>query len=421
MTDEQGEGPTNDDAKAFVQKQRKRVPVETSQGTFFARHITIGDIKFFSEYFDEKNKDSADLRALGERLLKLLVCTNHEADKVPALTDEVYNKLSAEDIKVLTEGVSKACNVALLSDGDPLKALGAAVFDQLAEQGKRMAQAAAKIKETLNSSFGSMSATLKAALGENLTGLSAIREALKMSSAVEAMREVQEKRDLLFSCAVKDPAGTFAASETLRKFQEDRDRFASSKPIDLLSEIDKGPPFVSPIASERLLRSPTLPRMEETPMGRAAIAAEESADQLQEVSGLVGQMVEQLGKLHTLFLTEVIPQWVRNLEDGAKATNTSIGLAKKAIYLSIGVTVLMTCWQLWVAREYKLENDKQQATSEALFRKQLEVSQELNTQLTADSKRLQEELSKLSQAVADLQQPLPASGAPRPKADKSLR
>lgn len=414
MTDEQGEGRTSVDAKTFVLKQRERVPVETSQGTFFARHITIGDIKSFSEYFDEKkDKDSTDLRAFGERVLKLLVCADQEADKAPALTDEVYKKLSAEDIKALTEGVSKACNVALLSDGDPLKALGSAVFDQLAEQGKRMAEAAAKIKETLNSSFGSMSPTLKAALGENLSGLSAIREALKISPAVEALRKAQDKRDLLFSSALKQPVGAFAASETLRKLQEDKDRFASSKPNDLLSN--------NPFAPEHLLRPPTLPRVEETPMGRAAIAAEESAAQLQEVSGLVGQMVEQLGKLHTLFLTEVIPQWVRNLEDGAKATNTSIGLAKKAIYWSIGVTVLMTCWQLWVAREYKIENDKQQATSEALFRKQLEVSQELNTQLAADSKRLQEELSKLSRAVADLQQPTPASSAPRPKADKSLR
>lgn len=286
LTDEQNEGQTGQNARVFVLKQR--VPVETSQGTFFARHMTIRDIKLFSEYFDEKSdKGSIDLRALGERLLKLLVCANNETDKEPVLTEDVYKKLSPADIKLLTEGVSEACNVVLLSDGDSLTALGSAVFDQLVEQGKRMAETAAKIKETMNSSFGSMPASLKATLGENLTGLATISEALKMSPAVEAMQKAQEERDRLFGSVVKELVGNSAASEALRNFREDKDCVVNSMKKGFPSDFHKGNSSVGPSAPEPFLRLPS-PKMEEGPIGRAAIAAEESAAQLQEVSGLAG-------------------------------------------------------------------------------------------------------------------------------------
>jgi hypothetical protein len=67
----------------------------------------------------------------------------------------------------------------------------------------------------------------------------------------------------------------------------------------------------------------------------------------------------------------------------------------------------MTCWQLWIAREYKLDNDRQQLTSEALLRNQLQISQDLNAQLSGDFQRLQKEVIKLNQTMANIQQQSP--------------
>lgn len=90
MTDSQSECPPNQDGKTSVFKRRECVPVETSQGIFFARHITVGDMKSVSEYFDEKkDKGNSDLNAFGKRLLKLLVCTDSENDQTLAITNGV--------------------------------------------------------------------------------------------------------------------------------------------------------------------------------------------------------------------------------------------------------------------------------------------------------------------------------------------
>lgn len=157
-----------------------------------------------------------------------------------------------------------------------------------------------------------------------------------------------------------------------------------------------------------------MPRVDETPMGRAAIAGEKSALQLQEVAGLVGQMTEQLGTMHELFLFKVAPQWFQNLEDSSKKADTSIGLAKQAIYWSIAATIVMTLVQLCVAQYYRSEDAEQQQASKALIQQQLDASLDLNKQLAADSKRLQDELVKLSRSVAAMQ----ASTAVKSKVDK---
>jgi hypothetical protein len=103
----------------------------------------------------------------------------------------------------------------------------------------------------------------------------------------------------------------------------------------------------------------------------------------------MAKMGEQMAALQTVFLSEVLPEWFRNLEDGARATNTtlrqaesSLFWAKWALVASVVLSVLMTGWQVWLAREYKLENDKQQESSELLMRQQLAAVRELNVQLT---------------------------------------
>ncbi len=374
MAENQDSGRINKSFKILNVKLKEKEPVLTSHGTFYVRYMTVSDLKAFNSYLDKnKDKTNTDLKVLGESALKTFVCTDGGPENTPALSEEIYSKLTIKDIQDLAAGLVQVCDLGPLPEGDVLQALGSVLFDSISMEAKRKAENAAEIKRMLDKNFGSISELAKVALGNSLNELSSIRENLMMSPAVESIRKNYENQEDLYK--------------------------------NICSKLE-----TDSIAKKALIPGVSnfhFPKIEETPVGRAAIASEESARQLSEVVGFVGQMAEKLGNLHTVFLTDVLPQWVNNLENSSQTTNQTLNQAERSLFwakwaliASVVVTVLMTGWQLYIAREYKLENDAQQKTSESLMRQQLEVIQEHNKQLVADSKRLQEELVKLSQSFA---------------------
>jgi hypothetical protein len=426
-----------DGVKTLVLTPRTRVPVETSRGKFYARHISVGDISSVQTFIGQaKEKAFQDLQKLGERFLKQLVCVHEKDDKTPALTDEVYACLTPDDFKALTEAVGQACQVTLPASSNPVETLGSVLYDQVVEQFRRLEESAAQIKKTVDASFGSMSSQIKTALGESMSGIAAIRESLKNSSAVEALRKLQEEQMLLHKRLTPELTGAASAIAAFEKNQkrdleymledikpyqpinpsaadlaqklppEDGSQDIASKA--LLDDMSERPPWPRPDITENLRSLLHFPPVEETPIGRAAIAGEKSALQLQEVAGLIGQMTEQLATMHQLFLVEVIPQWIINIKDSGEVANTSIGLAKKAIYWSIAVTVIATLAQLGVTQYYRCVDEDQAKATAAMVKQQLAATLELNKQIAVDSRRLQVELAKLSQAVSSVP---PASGA----------
>lgn len=362
MTEQQN--PSEHQPKKLVLRRRKRVAAETTQGRLFARHIVTGDLPMFAKYVDEGNTTtSTDYEALGKLALLTLVCADDGEERVPALTEETFSLLTETDIVALVQAVAEACELASPSTIVTLAALGSGLFGYLSFIAKQMAESSAAIKRSIESSFSSVSQSLRSELQDKFSALSEIRGALGASSAVEAVRQAQERNSALFGTA-SNP------------------RFA---------------PFESVLPPFDNVRAPNYeafipPKFEDTPAGRTAArvasAGEESARQLCEVAGLMGKMAEQMAGLQTVFLSKVLPEWFRNLEDSASTTNTtlrqaesSLFWAKWALVASVVVSVLMTGWQVWLAREYKLENDKQQESTELLMRQQLKAIQELNMQL----------------------------------------
>lgn len=358
-------------------KIKDRQPVATSQGTFYVRHLSVGDMKVFTGYFDEKkDKASHDLRALGELALKTLVCTDNGPEKTSALTEEIFSQLSSTDIELLIDGVIEVSGLTPLPESKTLESLGSIVFDQVTSDIKRTLETAENLKRSMSSAFGSLSQGAMKSLVDSMSSLNAVRDSLKLSPAVEAFRKVQEDHDRLF--------GGMAHKDLL----------AQAKILEMPQP-----------------RMPELyrPKFEDTPLGRAAIASEDSATQLREVAGLVGDMADKLANLHTVFLTEVIPQWVDSLKDNSDAmkrtliqTEKSLFWAKWALIASVVVTIAMTAWQNSIASDYKLDNDKQQTDALLIMKEQLKVSQELNKQLITDAVQLKEELVKLQQSVETL-------------------
>jgi hypothetical protein len=431
VTEEEEPGTANRDIRNLILKFRTREPVATTRGTFYIRHITIGDLKVFNDYLNKNNeKASLDFKALAELSLKVLVCADNHPENTPAITEEIYTKLTDDDIKALAAGVAKACNLGPLPEGDALEALGAILFDYLTEQTTSMAESAAKIKQKLDKNFGSLSESLKATLGENLSALSAIRESLKMSPAVEAMRKVQEQQKQFYGglSAIQESLKMSPHLEAMRKAQEDRERLWGQLPREVQSQNESDFAPATTLFSKRDIDVSSLipPKYEETPAGRAAnraaTAGEESARQLQEVAGLAGQMAEQLAKLQTVFLMEVLPQWQQNIKDSSDGTNKTLNQTKISLYWAVAaliVSLFMTGAQLWIGHQYKLENDAQQNTSESLMRQQLAATQELNKRLIADATRRTEEPVKLNQSV-ERRQTLKGSESMKPKVEKTV-
>lgn len=380
---------SEDGAKKLVLRMKSMVPVRTSQGEFFARHFSVNDLlTFASSYFAKGvEKSAVDMKAFGEAALKSLVCIN-ETDKTAALTDATFAVLSDVDLKALTAAVAQASDLNIPESESCVEGLGSALYDHVADSAKRMAESSASIKRTLDGSFGTLSDSLKGALKSDLTGLASVREKLFASSAMEAMRRTTAPGERILGML---PTGV----STKASFPEDR---------------------VQPLRIEL----PLVPKFEESPAGRAVLAQEESVRQLREVVVLSGEMTEKIGNLTETVLTKVLPEWFRNLKEGAEITNTTLGQAKEslkwakyAIFASIVITVLMTAWQLWIAREYKLDNDRQQATAESLLREQLSVMRDQNRQLIEDSRLLRESVANLQVAIAT-SKPFATSKKPAP-------
>lgn len=375
--------------KKLILKEKTKESVDTSQGTFFARYLSAGDLDTFSKYFSIKNKSEVDFISLGKLAIETLICSDAES-RDAAISKKIYAALSEADIQDLVNAIAKAEDVEMKPSDNVLYSLGESLFDAHEETFKYIENSSAQLKHTLDRNFSSLPTALRTSLGENFAGLSSISKSLNMSPAVETMRKAQESFDRAGGNSLSKILG-----KTLDPFGGALGNAAATRGIlDSLNNQEK-----NRLLTEKAFSTPLIPKYEETGPGRAAArtiaVGEESARQLREVAGLVGQMADQMNKLQTMFLTEVLPQWFTNLDENSKSANTSLRWAKWALIASVVATVLMTGWQVWLAREYKIENDTQQAMSESLLRQQITEAKELNKQLAADSKALRQELMSM--------------------------
>lgn len=381
MAEENSNSSSNKKIDISSLMKQALISINTSQGVLYVRHLSVGDFKKFSGVFNEKtDKNETDLKALGKFAVKTLVSADDRFEDTTELTEHDFSQLNEDDIRRLVEGIVKVSNLPALSGIDALQDLGSLIFDEFLDQIKRSREMSEKMNERmkgmLGSAFGSISNGAMKSLADSMSSLNAVRDSIKLSPAVEAFKKTQEDQERILG-------GLFG-----KHLQTDADTLEI--PVPRMPEL-------------------YMPKFEETPIGRAAIASEDSATQLREVAGLVGDMADRLAALHTVFLTEIIPQWVDSLEKNSGAINTSLAQAEESLFwakwaliASVFVTIAMTGWQIWIASDYKLDNDQQQGISLSIMKEQLKASQDLNKQLMTNSTQLKQDLSKLQQSVETL-------------------
>ena len=104
---------------------------------------------------------------------------------------------------------------------------------------------------------------------------------------------------------------------------------------------------------------------------------------------------------------DVLPEWVKQVKSSQKDAKDSFDQAadglkwtKWAVITSVVVTVLVTWWQIWVARDIDLENTQQQTRMEAILEKQLATQENLVKQLERDTAAMREEIAVVKSLAA---------------------
>lgn len=391
MSEEDTSSPSNGAARKLVINYSKKVAVPTSAGTVFVRRLTVDDFETFTQAYSDVA--AAEAAPIGAVALQTLSGTVESAEDRTPLADEVLAALSEADRRALAAAIAETSSMGELPDGPADEALGGLVKAKFEELAKTMTKAAADLKTALEGSVGLLSKAVQSTLKDRVEGLAAIKDSLWATSASEAARRLQEGRGAsaigdLFKTGALGQTGTVALKRAIADLDANR--------LKVESTAVRAPTFYEPPRIE-------IPPVEKTPMGRAAIASEEAARQLQEVTGLTAAMAAQMAELSQVVVTQAVPELLNKLADDRKAEQRTLEQArdslrwtKWAVIASVVVTVAVTAWQLWVARAYKLENDGQQRTTEALMRQQLETARALNQRLAEDSQRLQEAIRAMN-------------------------
>lgn len=392
MTESDSE-PVKKSLKNLLLSLRERQPVESSLGTLYARHISIGDLSALSALLEVPNPD---LSAVGRATLLRLISKTAEGEDESILTEDEIGSLTAADLLALGQAVMKATNLPPLNEGDGLLAIGKAVQTHVREAAESNARMTASFKR----SFPSIGEQTRSMLQRDLSGLGAITESLRGTSALESLRHTEKIGDMYRR--MKEAVGPLNASE-LAGISALKNAVKTTDPIleSLRTEEVFNPSHLRGSPSiDVTIPHLRLPDPENTPLGRAATATEQTAQQVTEVAGLLAAMGAQLGELSQTIVTKAVPEWMSKLEGDRESAKTTLEQArdslkwtKWAVMASVVITLATTGWQVWIAREYKIDNDRQQAVSERLLREQLETAQQSQKNLMAEAIRLREAIS----------------------------
>ena len=288
----------------------------------------------------------------------------------------IFDSLKEQDLRSLATTIAEVSHLGALAEGDSLTALGRAVQEKIKGATNEISKTLAEAQRDWDSKFVTLPETIRASLQSTLIGINDISKRLRESSAVED-----------FQKSVGDSIP--AIQQYLR---------ANKTTIDAANSSNVGGDFITadgkPGSMFTHYRLPPieLPDPETQPIGRAAKATEETARQITEVAGLLGEMGARIGELSTTIVGTAVPEWMKKLEGDRESTRKTLDQARNslrwtkwAVIVSVLVTMLMTGWQVWLAREYKLDNDRQQNAIESLLRGQLEVAQQFRKQAAEDA------------------------------------
>lgn len=350
-----------------------KAPVVTSLGTLYVRHAYASDWKHF---------ESGDAAELGRAAVRQLANRIEDKKEDGPLADEDFDAFVGADFDALAPAIAKQSGWGALPVGPALQGLGQAVKAAKVQEREPYKKMLEDMRKSIGGSYAFLAKGTLEKLQDQVAGLADIRRSLSVTGALnEAMRATGLSEDALKGGLAR----ILPFEETIRGI----DRANIPKDIEARRTINMPPIYIPP-------------RPEETPVGRAAI---ESAQNSREVAQKMDALAAVVGGLNQTLVTEVLPSWFRQVENDQKSAKDSFDHAasglwwtKWAVIASVVVTILVTWWQVSVARDIDRENSAQQQKAEVLLREQLAVQKRLIEQQGRDAAQLR---GLLEQQVRD--------------------
>lgn len=349
-----------------------KIPVSTSIGTLYVRRIYPRDFDLLT---------ASDPIELGRATTKL-ICNLIEdrKDKSP-LPDEVFEKISRDDILALLPAIAKQGRLNLtVTAGVGLKDLGSAVLaakKDLVEQNKKMLEI---MRKSIEGNYGFLKERELENLQAQMAGIGDIASSIPEFDPGYVAKLTAEQFAKSAYPSLDDPAMRVAASITAT--QELNDNYHEELRIHS--------------------RQWMPPPVEDTPLGRAVL---ESAAHSEEVASKVESLVGLVAGLNQTLVKDVLPAWFRQVETDQQAAKVSFDHAAKqlrwaiiAVFVSAVVTIIATWWQIYVTREIDHENAEQQKRVEDILREQLVQQQKLIGQQAQDAAAMRASIADLKRA-----------------------
>lgn len=362
----------------------EKTPIPTSLGTLYVRHIYVSDWKHL-----ERN----DSDELGKAIVGRVTSRLKDKGDDTALSDDDFAALVSTDFDVLAPAIAAQCGWGALPEMPALEALGQLAKTEKEKIRKQFKKQTDDMRKSVEGAYGFLGKDTLEKLTGQLKGLADIREAFRLGSSSDALKNslmgtdayIQAARYSDLSNALKGIAPSTQYDEVVRAAAAAAGNMGSdfselSKAAKASTQYEEMARTAAAAAgnmdSDFLELQPSLeihvprmpPRPEETPVGKAAVA---TALHAEEIARLMAVLTDATAGLNQTVVTEILPAWFKQVENDTRAGNASLSnaaeslwWAKWAIGLSILTTIFTTWWQISVTREIDGSNNKQQQVIE---------------------------------------------------------
>lgn len=313
------------------------IKVRTSIGDLYVRQLTVWVVRKLSGVEDKSNLE------LGNEALKLLLSRDSDKSSRERLNDEEYLKLTEGDLEQVLPVVYGQCDFHPVEELCDVERFGALVREEL--------MAFRKSSEKVFKSFSS------------------VLRPDTISQYVDSMR------------------GVNSITEKIRK------SISSASTIGSLGSLG------SLESKNAEVRSIGIPDFSNTPENRAAKATEKTAASLEEVSGLLLEMGGSIGTAVDSLMGKVVPEYLSSLDQSRVSAARTLKLTVFGLIFSALVSIGLTFWQVYLAKESGKEADIKTEQAIELLKLNLEAAQTSQNKIERELAFLRQENKELNNGL----------------------
>lgn len=344
----------------------EKISIETSIGTLYVRNVFISDWGYL------ELEDAAEMGRVAIQRLCNRIQDKHDSS---VLDDDDLSRLTDVDCQALAQAVAKQNRWRELPSGSGLKDLSELIKEEKQAMTDQHEKMIGNLRKSIGSSYSFLEKGALDKLQEQMAGIANIRSSLAGTEYFQGVARAEKSWQNSLSN------------------MEKMDKASCGRNVgDLISQDERSkaynrPEFIMP------------PRFEETAKGRAIL---ESTDNSRQVAKKMDDLVVVVAGINQTLVQDVLPAWFKKIEEDQVAAKDAFDQAasglrwtKWAVIASVFVTIVVTWWQVDIAKSIDRENSEQQIRVEAVLREQLVAQQKLIEQQAKDAAAMREVVETL--------------------------